>query len=253
MAEAVTSRVSALPTVGSDIQTGLSAAVGGEDRWCLSSGDDLDKVGHGTGRSEARMVPVEHLLLFSTVHNVMLSWMRPMVALTSKFFLSDEREEVEMPLYINDDRPVRKRKLYFRDVDTGPQMTKGTHGVGPTGDRWDGQRILDTWYMLCIWMNTQLWDTELLLEGSPCSRRLGDESGSVNRNGQFEFDVDWLDGYPNRRGGSVITGTEATVAQDYGYIKGLPTKDWGLSNRPAVWNSAPEYPPILVICSNDTD
>ena len=93
MVEAVTSRVSALPTVGSDIQTGLSAAVGEEDRWCLSSGDDLDKVGHGTGRSEARMVPVEHLLLFSKVHSVMLSWMRPMVALTSKFFLSDEREK----------------------------------------------------------------------------------------------------------------------------------------------------------------
>ena len=250
MAEAVTSRVSALPTVGSDIQTGLSAAVGGEDRCSLSSGDDLDKVGHGTGRSEARMAPVEHLLLFSTVHNVMLSWMRPMVALTSKFFLS---EEVVMPQYVNDDRPVRDRKLYFRDVDTGTQMTKGTHGVGPTGDRWDGQRILDTWYMWCLWMKTQLWDTKLLLEGSPCSSRLGDETGSVNRNGQLEFDVDWLDGHPNRRGGSVITGTEATVAQYCRYIKGLPIKDWGLSNRPAVWHSAPVYPPILVICSDDTD
>ena len=282
MAEAVTSRVSALPTVGSDIQTGLSTAVGGEDRWCLSSGDGLDKVGHGTGRSEARMVPVEHLLLFSEVHNVMFSWMRPMVALTSKFFLSDEGEEVEIPLHINDGRPVRQRKVYFRDVDTGPQMTEGTHGVGPTGDRWDGQRILDTWYMLCKWINTQLWDPETglgltcgqdtvrlgtgivarsvqypversLLGGSPCSRRLGDETGSVGRNGQYEFDADWLDGHPNRRGGSVITGTEASVAQYCRYIKGIPTKDWGLSNRPAVWNSAPEYPPILVICSNDTD
>ena len=48
------------------------------------------------------MVPVEHLLLFSEVRNVMLSWMRPMVALISKFFLSDEGEEVEMPLHIND-------------------------------------------------------------------------------------------------------------------------------------------------------
>ena len=164
VAEAVTSRVSTLPTIKNDIQTGLSAAVGGEDRWCLSSGDGLDKVGHGTGRSEARMVPVEHLLLFSEVHNVMSSWMRPMVALTSKFFLSDEGEEVEMPLHINDGRPVRQRKVYFRDVDTGPQMTEGTHGVGPTGDRWDGQRILDTWYMLCKWMNTQLCDPETGLE-----------------------------------------------------------------------------------------
>ena len=110
VAEAVTSRVSALPTVGSDIQTGLSAAVGGEDRWCLSSGDNLDKVCHGTGRSDARMVPVEHLLLFSEVHNVMFSWLRPVVALTSEFCLSDEGEDVEMPLHINDGRPANKQR-----------------------------------------------------------------------------------------------------------------------------------------------
>ena len=196
----VAEAVSALPTVGSDIQTGLSAAVGGEDRCSLSS------VGHVAGWSEARTVPVEHLLLFSTVHNVMLSWMRPLVALTSKCFLSDEREELERPLCVNDDRLVRERKVYVRDVDTGTQMTKETHGVGPTGDRWDGQRIMDTWYMWCIWMNTQLWATEMLLGGSPRSRGLGDETGSVNRNGQSAFDVDCLDGHPNRRGGSVITG-----------------------------------------------
>ena len=223
------------------------------------------------------MVPVEHLLLFSEVHNVMLSWMRPVVALTSKFFLSDEGEDVEMPLHINDGRPVRQRKVYFGDVDKGPQMTEGTHGVGPTGDRWDGQRILDTWYKLCKWMNTQLWDPETGLgltsgqdtvglgtgivtrsvqypvERSILRGSLGDETGSVGRNGQCKFDADWLDGHLNRRGGSVITGTEATVAQYCRYIKGIPTKDWGLSNRPAVWNSVPEYPPVLVICSNDTD
>ena len=151
VAEAVTSRVSALPTVGSDIQTVLSAAVGGEDRCSLSLSDYLDKVGHVAGRSEARTVPVEHLLLFSTVHNVMLSWMRPLVARTSKFFLSDEREEVEMPLYVNDDRPVRARRVYIGDVDTGSQMTKETHGVGPTGDRWDGLGIItDYGYLVYV-------------------------------------------------------------------------------------------------------
>ena len=41
MVEAVRSRVSALPAVGGDIQTGLSVAAGGEDRLCLSSGDVL--------------------------------------------------------------------------------------------------------------------------------------------------------------------------------------------------------------------
>ena len=83
-----------------------------------------------------------------------------------------------------------------------------------------------------------------ILGGSLCSRCLGDETGSVGRNGQYEFDAAWLDGHPNRRGGSVITETEASVAQNCRYIKGIPTKDWGLSNRPAVWNSVPECPPV---------
>ena len=39
-------------------------------------------------------------------------------------------------------------------------MTEGIYGVVPTGDRWDGQRILDTWCTLCKWMNTQYWDPE---------------------------------------------------------------------------------------------
>ena len=161
VAEAVTSRVSVLPMVGSEFQTGLSAAVGGEDRWCLSSGDVSDKVGHVAGRSDARMVPVEHLLFFSEVHDVMLSWLRPTVALTSQFFLSDEGEDVEVPLYVNDDQPVRRTKVYFCDMDKGPQMTEGTHGVGPTGDRWDCQSILDMWYKWYNWMDTQLWDPGL--------------------------------------------------------------------------------------------
>ena len=54
-------------------------------------------------------------------------------------------------------------------------------------------------------------------------------------------------------GGSVITGTDATVAQYCSYIRGLPTEDWALSNRPAVWINVLEYPPVLVKCSNDTD
>ena len=92
-----------------------------------------------------------------------------------------------------------------------------------------------------------------ILRGSPCSRHLGDETGSVGRNGQYDFDADWLDGHPNRRGGSVISGTDATVAQYCRYIKEIPTKDWALSNRPAVWNNVREYPPVLVNCSIDTD
>ena len=117
MVEAVTSRVSALPAVRSDIRTGLSAAAGGEDRLWLGSGEILEiKVVHGTCRSDARMVPIEHLSSlgeYCALCNIVLSWMRPVVALTSQFFLSDEGEDVEMPLHINDGRPVRQRKVDF--------------------------------------------------------------------------------------------------------------------------------------------
>ena len=252
MAEAVTSRVSALPTVGSDFQTGLSTAVGREDRCSLSSGDYSDKVGHVAGRSEARTVPVEHWSFFSTVYNVMPSWIRPMVVQTSEFFLSDEREAVDMPLCEENDRPVRPRKLYIHDVDTGAQMTKETHGVGPTGDRWDGLGMMDTWYMECIGRRTQLGDTERLLRGSPCSDDFGKETGPVSRNGQSVLNLDWLDGHPNRRGGSVKTGTEATIVQYGRDIKGLLSKDGTLSDRPAVWKYATVYPLRLVICLDRT-
>ena len=178
MAEAVTSRVSARPTVGSDFQTGLCTAVGMRDRCSLSSGDYSDKVDHVAGRSEARTVLMEHWSFFSTVDNVMPSWIRQMVIQTSKFFLSDEREAVEMPLRGENDRPVTHRKLYIHRLDMGPQMIKETHGVGPTGDRWDGLGLTDTWYMKSIGSSTQLEDTERLLRGS---RTVSFESGLAGR------------------------------------------------------------------------
>ena len=252
MAEAVTSRVSALPTVGSDIQTGLSTAVGREDRCSLSSGNILDKVGHVAGRLEARTVPVEDLLLFSAVYFVMPSWIRSLTIQTSKFFLSDEREEVGMPLYARDDRPVRTRRLYIHDVDMRAQMTKETHGVGPNGDRWDGIDMIDEWYMGCIWMKTQPGDTERLLRGNTCSGNFGLETGPAARTGLSVFDLDWLDGHPNRRGGSVETETDVTIAQYDKDIKSSLSRDGTLSDQPAVWKCAPVYPLILVTGSDRT-
>ena len=155
---------------------------------------------------------------------------------------------MERPLCEKDDRPVRTRKLHIHDVDTGSQMTKETHGVGPTGDRWDGLGMLDTWYTGCLWMRTQLGDTERLLRGSPCPG----ETGPVSRNGRSVLNLDWLDGHPNRRGGSVKTGTDAKIAQYCRDIKGLLSEDGRLSDRPAVWKYAPVYPLILVISSNRT-
>ena len=104
MVEAVTSRVSVLPVVGSDLLTGLSVAAGGTYQLFVGSGGILDKVGHGAGRSGVRIAPVERLLKLREVRDIMFYWMRPMAVLTSQFFLSDEGDDVEMPLHINDDR-----------------------------------------------------------------------------------------------------------------------------------------------------
>ena len=93
----------------------------------------------------------------------------------------------------------------------------------------------------------------LRIEGNPGSERPGGTTGLVGRNGQYEVDVYWLDGHPNRRGGSVITVVGATMMQYGGYIKGIPTEDWGLSNRPAVGNDVPELSPVRVESANDID
>ena len=95
--EAVTSRVSVLPVVGSDVLTGLSVAAGGTDQWVLGSGGILDKVGHGAGRLGVCIVPVERLSVLHEVRDIMFPWMRPVAVLISQFFLSDEGDDVECP------------------------------------------------------------------------------------------------------------------------------------------------------------
>ena len=86
MVEAVTSRVSVLPVVGSDLLTGLSVAAGGTDQLLLGSGGILDKVDHGAGQSGVCIVPVERLSELREVRDIMFSWMRPVAVLTSQFF-----------------------------------------------------------------------------------------------------------------------------------------------------------------------
>ena len=177
----------------------------------------------------------------------MPSWIRSLTVQTSKFFLSDEREEVEMPLYARDDRPVRTRRLYIHDVDMSAQMTKETHGVGPNGDRWDGIDVIDEWYMGCVWMKTQPGNTERLLRVKTCSGNFGLETGPAVRTGLSVFDLDWLNGHPNRSGGSVETETDVTIAQYNKDIRSSLSRDGTLSHQLTVWKCAPVYSLILVI------
>ena len=131
--EAVTSRVSVLPVVGSDLLTGLSVSAGGTDQLFLGSGVILDKVGHGAGQSGVHIVPVERLSELREVRDIVFSWMRPVAVLTSQFFLLDEGEDVEMPLHINDGRASLQRKVDFNYENNCPQKIEQVQKVGPLG------------------------------------------------------------------------------------------------------------------------
>ena len=231
--EAVTSRVSVLPVVGSDLLTGLSVAAGGTDQLLLGSGGILDKVGHGAGQLGVRIVPVERLSELREVRDIMFSWMRPVAVLTSQFFLSDEGDAVEMPLHINDGRVSLQQKVDFNYENNCPQKIEQVQKVGPTENRWDGHHILDIICWFCKWLNTQkldprngLWEMykwnlctgrvprsiqytggDSEVSGGPCIRGLGETTSSGDRNGQYDDNADWFNGNPNRAGGSVETDT----------------------------------------------
>ena len=211
MVETVTSRVSVLPVVGSDLLTGLSVAAGGTDQLLLGSGGILDKVDHGAGQSCVRMVPVECLPELPEVRDIMFSWMRPVAVLTSKFFLSDEEGDWEKPLCINGGRESLQQKVDFKYDYNCPQKTEQVKRDGPTENRCDGHLILDIICWFCKWLNTQKWDPrnglwersghcewnvctgavprsiqypggESEKSVSPCIRGLRETTGSVDRN-----------------------------------------------------------------------
>ena len=80
MVEAVTARVSVLPVVGSDLPTGLSAAVGVTEQLVVDLGNSLDNVGHGADQSCVRIVPSERLPDLREVCDIMFSWIGPVVS-----------------------------------------------------------------------------------------------------------------------------------------------------------------------------
>ena len=149
MVEAVTSRVSVLPVVGCALLTGLSVAAGGTDQLLSGSGGILDKVGHGAGQSGVCIVPVERLLELREVRDIMFSWMRPVAVLTSQFFLSDEGDDVEIPLHIDDGRASLEQEVDFNYGNNCPQKIERVQRVGPTENRWDGHRMLDIICWFC--------------------------------------------------------------------------------------------------------
>ena len=90
----------------------------------------MEKVGHGAGWSSVRIAPVERLLKQREIRDIMFSWMRPVAVLTSQFFLSDEGDDVEMPLHINDDRVSLQQKVDFNYENDCPQRIEQVRKSG---------------------------------------------------------------------------------------------------------------------------
>ena len=214
--------------VGSELLTGLSAAVGVTDQLFLDSGSTLDKVGRGPGHSGVCVVPAERLPELRELRDVMFSWMRPVAVLTSQFFLSDEEGELEMPLRINGGRASLQQEMDFNYCYICPQKIKQAERVGPAVNRWDCHRIIDIICWLCKWLNIPKlgprnglcelhekykWKSctgtvPLLIQspggdsevsGSPCLRTQEETTGSVDRKGQYDDAVKVSAfGYPTR-------------------------------------------------------
>ena len=223
VAEAVTTRVSALPTVGSDFQTGLSTAVSREDRCILGLGSTLDKVDHVAGQLSVRTVPVEDLLYFSAVFYVLPHVMRSLTVHTSTFFLSDDRGELPLPFWEREDRPVRISSVYVQEIDMRAQMTTKIHGVGPNGDRWDGIDVSGEWYMGRGWVKPRPGEEARVWPGNTCPAISGLESGPAVRTGPLGSEEDWRNEHPDRVNWLLIS------------IKGAFIPDGPLGQSPAVW------------------
>ena len=257
-------------------------AAGATEPLFLGSCSILDKVGHGAGQSGVRMVPVERLPELREVCDIMFSWMRPVAVLTSRFFLSDEEGDLEMPLRMNGGRASLQQEVDFNYCYYCPQKIEQVQRVGPAENRWDGHRLLDIICWLCEWLNIPKlgprnglcerdgnykwksctgtvprsiqypgWDSEV--SGSPCLRSQEETTGSVDRKGQYDDDADWFNENPNRAGGTAAAQTDVAVAQCCSYIKGILSNNWAVSNRPAVKVSVLGYPSRLVKVTDNKD
>ena len=223
VAEAVTTRVSALQTVGSDFQTGLSAAVDREDRCILGLDNTLNKVGHVAGQLSVSTVPVGDLLYFSAVCYVLPQVMRSLTVCTSTFFLSDDRGELPLPFWEREDRPVRISKIYVHVIDMRAQMTTKIHGVGPNGDRWDGIDVSSEWYMGRGWVKPRPGEKARVWPGNTWPAISGLESGPAVRTGLVGSMEDGRNEHPDRVDRLLICIKDAFIT------------DGTLGQSPAVW------------------
>ena len=165
----------------------------------------LDKVGHGGGRSCVHMVPAERLPDLREVRDIMFSWIRPVAVLTSQFFLSDEKGEMDMPSRINGGRASLQQEVDFDSVYSCPQKGRratGTHRletVSPPQQttakldtvRSNGLHDLDRKYKLKL--------CDMMVQSRVEAPRTGPEMSSYPRLESHEGRIQMIDGGADMR------------------------------------------------------
>ena len=190
-------------------------------------------LGHGAGQSCVRMVPAERLPDLREVRDIMFSWMRPVAVLTSQFFLSDEKGEMDMPSRINGGRASLQQEVDLDSVYGCPQKGRraiGTHRLEtvsppqPTIHKLDnGLRDLDRKYelKLCVMMIQSRVETTRTGPELSSYPRLESHNGRTNSDDRWRSryeDADWFKENPNRAVSRKVSRTGTTCVDYCPYI-----------------------------------
>ena len=195
-----------------------------------------------------------------------------MAVLTSQFFLSDEKGEMDMPSRINGGRASLQQEVDFDSVYRCPQKMRhatrtnrleklsaperATVRVDTVGS--NSLRDLDRKYKLkrCDMMVQSRVQTHRTGPGMSSYPRLESHDGRSNsgdrRMSRYD-DADWFKENPNRAVGREVSRTGTTCADYCPYIKGISVNDWAVSNRPAVEAIVFISPDRLVRDTRDND
>ena len=188
-----------------------------------------------------------------------------MAVLTSQFFLSDEKGEMDMPSRINGGRASLQQEVDLDYVYSCPQKGRraiGTHRLEtvspphPTIHKLDtvrsnGLRDLDRKYELKLCVMRIQSRVEMTIAGPELSSypRLMSHNGRTNSDDRWRSryeDADWFKENPNWVVGREVSRTGTTCMDYCPYITEISVNDWAVSNRPAVEAIVFTYPDRLI-------
>ena len=140
-----------------------------------------------------------------------------MAVLTSQFFLSDEKGEMDMPSYINGDRASLQQEVDFDSLHRCSQKMKHALSAGPAVDRWDWGRIIEFIKWFCMLLDIPKLADSNGLRDLDRKYKLELCGMMVQSNVQTPGSGPEVASYPRLE----ISRTETTCSEYCPYIKGI--------------------------------